>query len=67
MSNDAHERPERWVTKQELAEHLSVSRRWIELQHARGLPHLSTAGMSRYRVSEVETWLREQYGCPPAE
>jgi hypothetical protein len=51
MSNDAHERPERWVTKQELAEHLSVSRRWIELQHARGLPHLSTAGMSRYRVS----------------
>jgi hypothetical protein len=44
-----------------------VSRRWIELQHHLGLPHLSTTGMSRYRISEVEAWLQEQYGSPPAD
>jgi hypothetical protein len=52
------------VTKQQLAEHLSVTRRWIELQQQLGLPRLSTGGMNRYRISEVEAWLRERYGSP---
>jgi hypothetical protein len=56
--------PEPWVTKRQLADHLSVTPRWIELQHPLGLPHLSTGGMSRYRISEVEDWLRERYGSP---
>jgi hypothetical protein len=56
--------PEPWITKQRLAEHLSVTTRWIELQQRRGLPHIHTPGMNRYRISEVEAWLREQYGWP---
>lgn len=52
---------ERWVTKQQLADHLQVTRRWIELQQRYGLPHLRMAGMNRYIVSEVEAWLRERY------
>jgi hypothetical protein len=65
MSTDAEDRPrEPWVTKQQLAEHLGVTRRWIELQQQFGLPRLSTGGMNRYRISEVEAWLRERYGSP---
>jgi hypothetical protein len=56
--------PEPWVTKQQLADHLSVTPRWIELQQPLGLPRLSTGGMSRYRISEVEAWLHERYGSP---
>lgn len=33
-----------------------------QLQQQCGLPHIHTPGMNRYRISEVETWLREQYG-----
>jgi hypothetical protein len=52
---------EPWVTKQILAEHLLVTRRWIELQQHHGLPYLRMGGMNRYRISEVESWLRERY------
>lgn len=31
---------EGWVTKRQLAAHLHVTPRWIELQHRRGLPRL---------------------------
>jgi hypothetical protein len=34
--------PEPWITKRRLAEHLSVTTRWIELQQRRGLPHIHT-------------------------
>ncbi|HEY4810412.1 MAG TPA: hypothetical protein VIH71_05070 [Solirubrobacteraceae bacterium] len=56
--------PEPWITKQRLAEHLSVTPRWIELQQRRGLPHIHTRGLNRYRISDVEIWLRAQYGWP---
>jgi hypothetical protein len=59
--------PEPWVTKQRLAEHLSVTTRWIELQQLRGLPHIHTPGLNRYRISEVEAWLHQQYGWPQNE
>jgi len=62
MHNHEEPSPEPWITKQRLAEHLSVTTRWIELQQQRGLPHIHTPGMNRYRISEVEAWLREQYG-----
>lgn len=55
---------EPWITKQRLAEHLSVTPRWIELQQRLGLPHIHTPGLNRYRISEVESWLRDQYGWP---
>lgn len=63
-SNPAHLHPEPWGTKQQLADHLSVTRGWIELQQPLGLAHLRTGDMNRYRISEVETWLRKRYGTP---
>ncbi len=63
LSSDASpQTPEPWVTKQQLADHLSVTRRWIELQ--RGLPFLRMGAMNRYRISEIEAWLRKHYGSP---
>jgi hypothetical protein len=58
----ADDEDERWVTKQQLADHLQVTRRWIEQQQHLGLPRLRMTGMNRYRISEVEQWLRERYG-----
>ena len=52
---------ERWITKQQLAEHLLVTPRWIELQQHVGLPCLRMGGLVRYRISEVEAWLRPRY------
>jgi hypothetical protein len=58
---------EQWVTKQQLAIHLSVTPRWIVQQQALGLPHMHMGGVNRYIVSEVEAWLRERYGEPKQE
>jgi hypothetical protein len=52
---------ERWINKQQLAEHLLVTPRWIELQQHVGLPHLRAGVLVRYRISEVEAWLRQRY------
>lgn len=49
---------EGWVTKRQLAAHLQVTPRWIELQYPHGLPYLRREGIVRYRISEVEEWLR---------
>jgi hypothetical protein len=48
---------EPWVTKRQLADHLQVTPRWIELQHPHGLPRLRRGGIVRYRISDVEAWL----------
>jgi hypothetical protein len=56
--------PEPWIAKQRLAEHLSVTPRWIELQQRLGLPCVRTPGLNRYRISEAEAWLRQAYGSP---
>jgi hypothetical protein len=63
----AVDRSEQWVTKQQLAIHLSVTARWIVQQQALGLPHMHMGGINRYVVSEVEAWLRERYGEPKQE
>jgi hypothetical protein len=63
-SSVAYQPPEHWVTKREPADHLSVTRRWIELQQPRGLPYLHMGSMNRYRISEVEVWLRQHHGSP---
>jgi hypothetical protein len=52
---------EEWVTKRELAAHLKMTTRWIEVQQRLGLPFLPCGAANRYRVSEVEAWLREYY------
>jgi putative cell wall-binding protein len=56
---------EPWLTKQQLSEHLAVSDRWIEMQQHVGLPYLRMGGRNRYRVSEVEAWIREHYNSSP--
>lgn len=54
---------ERWITKRQLAGHLGATVRWIEYQQRLGLPHLRMGGMNRYRVSEVDAWLRDRQGA----
>lgn len=61
---NAYRPPEPWVTKQQLADHLGVTRRWIESQLPIGLPHLHTGGMNRYRISKAGACLHERYGSP---
>ena len=56
---------EPWLTKPQLAEHLAVSDRWIELQQHVGLPYLRMGGLNRYRVSEVEASIRKHYNSSP--
>ncbi len=50
---------EPWVSKRVLARHLGFSTRWVELRHREGLPSQLVGGRRRYRISEVEAWLRE--------
>jgi hypothetical protein len=52
---------EKWVTKRQVAAHLGVSIRFIEAQHELGMPVLRMSTINRYRVSEVEAWMREYY------
>jgi phage terminase Nu1 subunit (DNA packaging protein) len=49
------------VTKQQLAERLDRSKRWIELRQREGLPVADTDRFGRklYRVVDVERWLHE--------
>jgi len=49
---------ERWRTKTQLAAHLVISSRWIDYRVAEGLPRRKLAGGHKFRVSEVEHWLR---------
>ena len=58
--------PEPWVTKQQLADHLGVTRRWVESQQQLGLPYLRLGSINRYSITEVEEWLRERYAVPVA-
>jgi hypothetical protein len=57
--------PEPWLTEQQLAEHLAVSYRWIELQQHVGLTYLRMDGLNRCRVSEVEARIRKHYNSSP--
>ena len=50
---------ERFVTKREVAEHLAFSARWVELRVAEGMPSYRFGGRRRFRISEVERWLRQ--------
>jgi phage terminase Nu1 subunit (DNA packaging protein) len=51
---------EPWLTKAQLADRLQVSTRWIDLRRAEGMPCEKWAGVVRFRLSAVETWLAER-------
>jgi hypothetical protein len=52
---------EPWLSKRQLAAHLNYSTRWVELRVKEGMPHERWGGHLRFRVSEVEPWLKERY------
>lgn len=62
MSTVAHLRPvaEHLLTKQQLAQHLGRSTRWVELRVREGMPSESPTKrypQRRFRLSAVEDWI----------
>ncbi len=51
---------EPWLTKEQLADRLAVSRRWIDYRRTEGMPCHKWGGVVRFRLSEVEVWLNER-------
>jgi phage terminase Nu1 subunit (DNA packaging protein) len=52
---------EPWCTKQELADHLGFSVRWVELRVREGLPARRMGQRLRFQISAVEAWLAERH------
>jgi hypothetical protein len=48
---------EPWMTKQQLANHLSMSVRWIEMCVQDGMPMMRFGNRPHFRASEVENWI----------
>jgi hypothetical protein len=54
--------PERWLSQNELADHLGCSVRTISNYHRAGMPHLMLGSHPRYRASDCEAWLTARGG-----
>ena len=53
--------PERWLTLQEAAAHLNVSRSWLyQKGKAAGVPRAKLGNKYRYRASELDAWVQAQ-------
>jgi hypothetical protein len=57
---------EPWCTKQELADHLGFSVRWVELRVREGMPARRMGPAASLQVSAVEAWLDERQTGPAA-
>lgn len=53
---------EPFITKDQLANHLGFSKRWVEHRVAEGMPHFRVGGRLRFQVSTAIGWLSEQEG-----
>jgi len=53
-------------TKQELADHLGFSVRWVELRVQEGMPARRMGRRLRFQISAVEACLDEQHQRGPA-
>ncbi|MGO9448230.1 MAG: hypothetical protein ACLP04_06190 [Solirubrobacteraceae bacterium] len=51
---------EPWMTKQQLANHLSMSVRWIEMRVREGMPVMHFGNRARFKLSQVENWISKQ-------
>jgi hypothetical protein len=51
---------EPWMTKQQLANHLSMSARWIEMRVREGMPMMHFGNRARFKASRVENWINAQ-------
>jgi excisionase family DNA binding protein len=47
---------ERWITLEEAAEHLSLSKSYL-YQNVLGIPRARIGNQYRYRISDLDTWL----------
>lgn len=59
MNND-NDLAEKWVTTQELMQHLSLPKSTFELLIKRGMPVLRIGKSRRFKVSVVEKWLKSR-------
>ena len=48
------------MTKRQLANHLSMSVRWIEMRVREGMPMVHFGNRARFRASQVESWISKQ-------
>lgn len=55
-----HPNLERWLTTQELAEHLGFSTKWVQRRVKEGMPHARLGGRLRFKATLVEAWLIDQ-------
>lgn len=53
--------PEPWLRKAGIAKHLGFSTRWVEMRLRDGMPSELWGGERRFRVTDVEAWLRDHY------
>ena len=51
---------EKWVDIHELVEHFGLSKAKLEQLHSEGLPVLRIGKVRRYKITEVEAWLKER-------
>jgi excisionase family DNA binding protein len=51
---------EPWMTKQQLANHLSMSKRWVEMRVREGMPMMHFGNRARFKASQVENWISKQ-------
>jgi predicted DNA-binding transcriptional regulator AlpA len=51
---------EPWITRQQLALELGMSVRWIDYRITEGMPSRKLRGARRFRLTEVEAWLRQK-------
>lgn len=51
---------ENYITMEELMKYLKVSRVTITRYLAKGLPSVKIGGFRRFKLSEVEAWIKKQ-------
>lgn len=51
---------EPWVTKQQLAAYLGYTPRWVDYKIHDGLPWEPSGKRKRFRITDVEHWLRTE-------
>lgn len=51
---------EKYITTDELMSYLKVARCSIQRYIARGLPSVKIGGFRRFKLSEVEAWIKKQ-------
>lgn len=52
--------PDPWITRAEVAARLGVSVRWVDYRVTEGMPSLKMRGARRFKMREVEDWLRQR-------